>query len=97
MRKQQTKSETPFDEKLVEAAILLYEKEAAESETIAAYNGSMSDGGASDMRELVKAYRAGLNRHVPNFLVDSYFQAKKDSDPEYDTYQRLKVKFDDAR
>lgn len=59
----------------------------------AAFNGAMDDGGAGTLHSLANVYEAGLRQEVPTELAHYYKQAEKESDPEYETYLRLKNKF----
>lgn len=82
-----------FDERLINKAIEIYLADANERELNAGYGGHMHDGGAGYMRNNVDAYKAGLNKKVPDFLKSSYELAMKESDPEYKEFIRLSKKF----
>ena len=66
-------------------------RDAEDVEQAAGHNGAMHDGGA--IRMLVDAWEAGLEGRVPNSLRDYATQAKREADPDWAEYQRLKAKF----
>lgn len=68
---------------------------AHESSEAAGMNGSWSDGGASILKTQVEYYRYGMRGDIPPYWQKYADQAQAMSDPEYDTYQRLKEKFKD--
>lgn len=55
-------------------------------------------GCAADRAERVQLYLEGLNRQVPSYLLNSYLDAiekmKREADPEYPEYVRLRRKFE---
>lgn len=80
----------PFLESLV--------KEANKLREDAGYGGHHHDGGAAALLAQVETFRAGLSNQIPviwetrwNEFVREY---KKKIDPEYNEYQRLKLKFE---
>jgi hypothetical protein len=83
-----------IDEDVVLKALVLYRIEADGVEKSAAYNGSMSDGGASTMRCMAIAYEAGLRREVPYFLEPFIKKVNRETDPEYAKFLELKKKFE---
>lgn len=75
--------------------------EAKNAEMEAGYGGRMDDGGASDLRRQVLAYRAGWNQEVPQGWTEFYKQAlrvyqqrQREKDPDYKKYLELKNKFE---
>jgi hypothetical protein len=58
-------------------------------------SGSWSDGGASEIRSQVDYYRYGMSGVMPPDWQKFADQVSAMSDPEYETYKRLKAKFGD--
>ena len=68
---------------------------AEQMRTDAAMGGEMGDGGASRLEEQVKFYKQGWEGHFPNEWETYRRQYNRENDPEYETYLRLKDKFED--
>lgn len=64
------------------------------TEMNAGYGGHHHDGGASRMREAICAYTAGRDGKIPSFWVEELKAFTLTQDEEYETYQRLRVKFE---
>ena len=60
----------------------------------AGHAGEMHDGGAGRIRSMVSAWKAGLNREGPKEFSDYEKQERRETDPEFAEYQRLRKKFD---
>jgi hypothetical protein len=76
-------------------------KSVAESKRIsAAMNGSWGDGGASDLLEKIEIFETvwdGFNipeNRIPKFIYPYIENIRKKSDPDWETYQKLKQKFE---
>jgi hypothetical protein len=59
----------------------------------ASYTGAWSDNGASDLEAKLEAWLSGLKREVPLVFKEFYASVKRDNDPEYAEFLRLKRKF----
>ena len=81
-------------DKTILKALEKYLAAAKASGESAGYSGLMSDGGQSRMEGLAAAYRAGLEGKVPDFLEPYVKEVRRETDPEYATFQRLKKKFE---
>jgi hypothetical protein len=68
--------------------------EAHNARESAGYSGSWGDGGAGVMEAQVQFYRYGRDGVVPPEWQKYAEQARKEADPEYSEYQRLKGKFE---
>lgn len=68
---------------------------ANERREAAGMDGRWDDGGANRIREQVEYYRYGMSAVVPPDWQKYANQAEAMSDPEYETYKRLKAKFGD--
>jgi hypothetical protein len=68
--------------------------EARDVKTAAAYNGNMTDGGADVLEAQVRFYRYGRNGVVPPEWQKYADQVRKEADPEYEQYKKLKMKFE---
>ena len=68
-------------------------QEAAEREILAGQSGSISDGGASKLRDQVLFYKLGRKNEMPSSWQQFLVQLKKEADLEYPEYLRLKEKF----
>lgn len=68
-------------------------QDAANREEAAGYNGEHSDGGASILRMQIEFYEHGMNGTIPKEWSQYVQEIKKQTDPEYETYKRLKAKF----
>ena len=74
----------------MERIIALVLKDAEDCRTSAGYNGSFSDGGASELEAQVMFYRFGRDGSLP----PEWIKYLKHIDPEYPEYERLKKKFE---
>lgn len=70
------------------------EKEVEKRRSDAAYSGSMSDNGASILEDQIAVYKAGTGSFIPKVWSDLFEKFRYESDPEWETYQRLKNKFE---
>ncbi len=68
--------------------------EAHRAREDAGYSGSWGDGGASVLEAQVQFYRYGRDGVVPPEWQKHAEQAKKEADPDYAQYQKLKAKFE---
>lgn len=68
--------------------------EAHNARESAGYGGEWGDRGASVMEAQVQFYRYGQQGVVPPEWQKHAEQARKEADPEYEQYQRLKSKFE---
>jgi hypothetical protein len=80
--------------KEIEQVIELVLKEATARENEAGFNGSMSDGGAGRLRDQVAFYKMGMEGTIPSEWREYLIKAKRESDPEFREYVRLKEKFE---
>ena len=71
--------------------------DAEERRQNAGFNGQHSDGGARELEEKVEIYRHGLEGSFPTEWVKYVKQYKKENDPEYKMYLRLKEQFEEAK
>lgn len=78
----------------IDAALELYLAEAERNRTDAGYAGERGDRGASLMEDRVAAYRSGRMGEIPTWLARCYTKAVARADPEFETFQRLKKKFE---
>lgn len=78
---------------IIDGAMALCAAHAMELASNAAHDGAMHDGGASRLRELMTAYRAGMEGRVPTFLEPYMAEAEHRADPEYSEFLRLQSKF----
>jgi hypothetical protein len=69
-------------------------KRANELENDAGHSGSMTDFGASALRDEVAVFQAGRRGEVPEKWKDFAEAMARESDPEYAEYKRLKQKFE---
>ena len=60
----------------------------------AAYGGQHNDGGAHALEQQVSIYQAGIRCTFPEEWTDYITEYNRKTDPEYDTYKRLKLKFE---
>ena len=60
----------------------------------AGFAGEWGDGGASRDLDILAAWCAGLNRTVPRQFLGVLEDLRKDADPEYAEYLRLKSRFE---
>jgi hypothetical protein len=67
---------------------------AARKRDNAGYSGSWGDGGASSLEAEVEVYRAGRAGTIPTRWREYEIEFKNQSDPDFETYQRLKQKFE---
>lgn len=65
-------------------------QEAEARRDSAGHNGRMDDGGAGWLENQVKFYTYGQNGEIP----EEWNKIAQTLDPEYETYQRLKRKFE---
>lgn len=79
---------------IIDAALKLYLAEAECNRSNAGYAGEWGDRGASYMEDRVAAYRAGRMGEVPIWLAKCYAKVVSHADPEFETFQRLKKKFE---
>lgn len=56
-------------------------------------SGSLNDGGAFEIENIVNAWEAGLRQQVPDKLKHYAEEAERSADPEWQEYQRLRKKF----
>ena len=68
-------------------------RQASDAQLNASLNGSRHDGGASELREQVKFYRAGMNMEMPREW--DVFVLK--TDPDYEKWKKLNKKFGHLR
>lgn len=68
--------------------------EAHNARENAGYSGSWGDGGAGILEAQVQFYRYGQQGIVPPEWQKHAEQARKEADPEYSEYQRLRGKFE---
>lgn len=61
----------------------------------AAWGGRMDDGGSRSMLSSLKKYTDGYYKRIPDSWGDYVKQIKKEDDPEYQDFLRLKKKFKD--
>ena len=78
----------------IERLINFILKKADNVQESAGYNGSWDDGGAARLREEVKFYRYGLLGEIPEEWKKHIVEYRRENDPEYDEYKRLKEKFE---
>ena len=71
---------------LVETDIVLRVEQASQA-------GEDGDRGASQTRELLRAYQAGRYGQIPAFLASFIKKAEYESDPEYLQFLKLRRKF----
>jgi hypothetical protein len=74
---------------LFDKIISIIQREAHDARESAGYNGSMHDGGASRLEEQIRFFEYGLVCTFP----PEWEAYKKQIDPEYTEYLRLKRKF----
>jgi len=67
---------------------------AHQVELDAGYGGRYDDGGASHLRELICAYRAGKSGSIPAFWLEELKDFNKKKDEEYQLYLELKDKYE---
>ena len=75
------------------AAVL---EDATRRENDAGFGGGFHDGGASRLRDMVNAYVCGMEGIFPVGWETYLDQAKKESDPDWVEYRRLKKKFEES-
>lgn len=68
--------------------------EAHNARESAGYGGRWDDGGASVLEAQVQFYRYGQQGIVPPEWQKHADQARKEADPEYEQYMRLRTKFE---
>jgi hypothetical protein len=74
----------------IKKVIVAVKKHADDLERDAAHGGERHDRGARKLREQVECYIAGMEGVLPRFW-DQYLVQ---SDPEWEEYKRLRVKFE---
>lgn len=75
---------------------LIMERVEAEANRLAedaGFAGDSGDGGASVLRDGVSMFRLGMNRRLPAAWIPFAEALKRERDPEWAEYQRLKEKF----
>lgn len=70
------------------------DEKADDLENIAAQSGAMHDGGAKHLRDLIDLYRSAINGEIPDIWKEYQKEFEKLNDPEYQTYLKLKKKFE---
>jgi len=77
----------------IEAIIALVLADAADCRMAAGMNGSYGDNGAKDLETQVKFFYYGQNNQIPKEWSKYVDQAKKNADPDYAAFLKLKEKF----
>lgn len=76
-------------------AIAAYVRQAGyNAQSDAGYSGAMHDGGGGALIKEADAFVAGLERRLPTGWEKYASEVKKEADPEYAQYMRLKRKFE---
>ena len=78
----------------IDAVISLVLADAADCRMAAGMNGSMHDGGAKELETQVKFFTYGQNNQIPKEWSKYVDQAKKNADPDYAIFLKLKKKFE---
>ncbi len=78
----------------IEAIMAKVLAEAHQARENAGYSGSWGDGGAGVMEAQVQFYRYGRDGVIPPEWQKYAEEVRKEADPEYAQYQRLKNKFE---
>jgi hypothetical protein len=82
---------TPLE---IQTALNLYRVEALQRREDAGHSGAHDDGGCGNMLRLADAYCDGRDNKAPTFLKEYLREARKQTDPEYQTFLALKKKFE---
>jgi hypothetical protein len=82
------------DRALMRKVIAKVRSKAEEARDLAGWDGGIGDRGASRMETQAEFYLAGMNGEVPSEWSDLLAEVKKESDPEYSEYARLRRKFE---
>lgn len=82
-------------EQELRAVAAVVRREGEQMRDNAAYGGAMNDGGGGALIAQAEAFVAGLSQRLPSGWEKYARQAERQADPEYATYQRLRVKFGD--
>lgn len=89
--------ELPTRKTTVVSLDLLFDQLLASAESLrenAAHNGRMNDDGAQLLEDSVYYYQCGIYGIVPEPWNAALDQIEKERDPEFETYMRLKAKFE---
>ncbi len=84
----------PYSGDMMHRVIDIVLREAKQREDDAAYGGSMTDGGAEQLRAEADCFLAGIRGTIPERWRKYIDMAEHESDPEYAEYQRLRKKFE---
>lgn len=85
-----------FTPELADKVVLKMLEKAIGMEQSAGFGGSWGDGGAGRLRDAIKAFEAGRDGRWPDKeWEDIAEKLVHESDPEWETYQRLRKKFND--
>ena len=79
----------------ITAVVKLVLKDAEKKREDYALSGATNDGGARHIEELVDFYRMGYDRIFPPAWEKYAKQYKRENDPEYKHYLKLKERFED--
>ena len=69
------------------------QKEAKILGNSAAHNGAYNDGGQKELERQVQAWMAGRAGQIPSFWESYMKKYRRETDPEFKEYIRLKEKF----
>ena len=83
-----------FSENLINNALLRYLAKAHQAREDAGYSGAMHDGGSAIMKQYVKIVQDMRIGNVPEFLTQTLLEIQREQDSEYQTFIRLKNKFE---
>lgn len=81
------------DKEIFERVMGIIRMEAHNARESAGYGGRWDDGGASRLEEQIRFFQYGLQGVLPPEWEKYKDQVKKESDPEYAQYVRLRSKF----
>ena len=84
-----------MDEKTLDRMFELIHSEAETRKRNAGMDGAYHDGGSNMLLMKVKFYQEGRHGLVPDEWLKYYNQAKNEQDDEWETYLRLRKKFED--
>ena len=78
----------------INALITAMYKKAEDKKHLAGMNGEWHDGGADALVDQIEAFKCGMTGQVPNGWLEVSNQMKKEVDPDWAKYQKLKKKFE---